>query len=208
MDFNSKITMRADMKKNEGLSSFLNFVAQQHHNAFEVFYHFISEVKPVRILEIGTALGGFTGFLNWVSEEINHPIDILSLEIREMPWYKDIRKENIDIKIQNVFSENFDDVDDFIKEFVGGEGTTIVLCDGGNKVGEFNVLSNFLKNGDYILAHDYAEDTDSFNEKIKNKIWNWHEISYGNISESCERNNLINYKKDEFEQVVWTCWKK
>jgi hypothetical protein len=125
-----------------------------------------------------------------------------------MPWYRDIRNEGIDIRVQNVFSENFEDVDDFIKEFITGEGTTIVLCDGGNKVGEFNILSNFIKEGDYILAHDYAENLEVFNEKIKNKIWNWLEISYSNISESCDRNNLINYKKEEFEHVVWTCWKK
>ena len=39
---------------------------QQNHNVFEVFYNFLNETKPKQILEIGTALGGFTSFLQKV----------------------------------------------------------------------------------------------------------------------------------------------
>ena len=54
------ITRRSDLEQNDSLSAYLGDTAQQNPNAFKVFYNFISEVKPKRILEIGTSLGGFT----------------------------------------------------------------------------------------------------------------------------------------------------
>jgi len=66
-------------------------------------------------------------------------------------------------------------------------------------------LSNYLKVGDFILAHDYAENKENFEEKIKLKIWNWHEIQFSDIKEACEKNNLDNFQKEIFENVVWTC---
>jgi hypothetical protein len=59
--------------------------------------------------------------------------------------------------------------------------------------------------GDVIMAHDYAHDSDIFKKEIENKIWNWHEIQYSDISNACDINNLEPYMKDEFKQVVWVC---
>jgi hypothetical protein len=65
-----------------------------------------------------------------------------------------------------------------------------------------------MKSGDFIMAHDYAENKEVFEEKIKGKIWNWHEISDSDVSQSCIDNNLEIYDKDTFENVVWTCRRK
>ena len=78
MNFNEEITKKINLEENDGLSSYMNMAAQQNHNVYEVFYNFLNEVKPKRILEIGTALGGFTQFLNKVSKESNLNINILS----------------------------------------------------------------------------------------------------------------------------------
>jgi cephalosporin hydroxylase len=208
MNFDGSITKKIYLEKNDGLSSFLNLACQQNHNVFEVFYNFISEIKPKQILEIGTALGGFTSFLNKIIKELNLDTKILSYDIREMTWYKDIVNENLEIKIKDVFSSNYSTVEQEVIDFIQQEGTTIVLCDGGNKVGEFNILSNYLKSGDFILAHDYAENREIFENEINKKVWNWFEISYDNIKEACINNNLIEYKKDIFKNVVWTCRQK
>jgi hypothetical protein len=111
----------------------------------------------------------------------------------------------IDVRIENIFSENYTKLNNEVIEFVKSDGITIVLCDGGWKIGEFNLISNYLKNGDFILAHDYAENKEKFELDVKNKIWNWHEIQESDIIDACERNNLKDYQREIFESVVWIC---
>lgn len=208
MSLENKITRKINLEENDGLSSFMGMTAQQTHEVYEVFYNFLNEVKPVRILEIGTALGGFTQFLKWVSEEINHPIDILSYDIYGRSWYDDMINDGIDVRIEDIFTDNYQGVKQEVIDFIQQDGVTVVLCDGGNKIGEFNVLSNFIKSGDFIMAHDYGENKEVFETKINRKLWNWFEISNDNIEESCVSNNLDYYNKETFENVVWTCRQK
>jgi len=205
MNIQENITKFTNLEMNDSLSAFKNHSAQQSHFAYEVFYNFINEVKPKRILEIGTALGGFTEFLFIIIKELNLDTQILSYDISERPWYNQMIEKGIDVRVENIFSEKWDMVNNEVIEYIKSNGITIVLCDGGWKIGEFNLLSDFIKKDDFILAHDYAENKNVFEEKIKNKIWNWHEIQDSDISEACERNNLVLYQKDIFENAAWTC---
>jgi hypothetical protein len=208
MNLEDKITRRINLEQNDGLSSFMGMAAQQTHNVYEVFYNFLSEQKPARILEIGTALGGFTQFLKWSLNELELPTYILSYDVIEYNWYNDIIKTGIDIRVKNVFNSNYQTVEQEVIDFINQEGTTLVLCDGGYKVGEFNLLANYLKQGDFIMAHDYGENREIFEEKINRKIWNWFEISNSDIEGACIANNLEIYNKETFENVVWTCRRK
>jgi hypothetical protein len=202
---NIQITKEVNIAENDGLSAVYNHAAQQHHNAFGVFYNFLKEVKPTRILEIGTALGGFTQFLKLALNDLNNPAKILTYDIHRMEWYKDLEDNGIDVRVENVFGDNFESVKQEVIDFIQGDGTTIVLCDGGNKIGEFNILSKYIKNGDYILAHDYVDNTENFISNYKDKIWNWHEISDSYIEKACIDNNLKPYDKEVFDKVVWVC---
>lgn len=205
MQFNKEITKKIDLIINDGLSSYMGMASQQNHNVYEVFYNFLNEIKPKRILEIGTALGGFTQFLKKVSDESQLDIDILSYDIYEKNWYKNMIELGIDVRVENVFDSNYQSVKQEVIDFIQQDGVTIVLCDGGNKVGEFNILSNYIKQNDFILAHDYIDTCENFNQNYYKKIWNWHEISEGDITNSCERNNLKSYNKETFDSVIWVC---
>jgi hypothetical protein len=205
MNIQENITRTTDLNSNDSLSGFMGHAAQQSHFAYQVFYDFIKEVKPKRILEIGTALGGFTEFLFIITNELGLNTEILSYDISERPWYNQMIDKGIDIRVENIFSENWDSVNPEVEQYIKNDGITIVLCDGGWKIGEFKLLSQYIKTGDFILAHDYAENSLVFEEKIKNKIWNWHEIQDSDISESCQKNNLELYQKDVFEGAAWTC---
>lgn len=205
MEFNESITKRINLEENDGLSAFSNMACQQNHNVFEVFYNFIKEVKPKQILEIGTALGGFTSFLKEVINELDIDTKILSYDIHEMNWYKDMIEKGIDVRVENVFDSNYLSVNQEVIDYIQQDGVTIVLCDGGNKVGEFNILSNYIKDGDFIMAHDYIDNRENFEKNYNGKIWNWHEISDDNIEEACSRNNLKPYNKEIFDSVVWVC---
>ena len=185
----------------------------QHHGIVEPFLTLFAEVRPSRVIEIGTAAGGLTLLLR-------DALDLLKLETTAITTYDVINsplKEriesnalNINFFQTNLFSENYDFLLDeqVIKEQIQSEGTTVLLCDGGRKSQEFNLLSSFLKPGDIIMAHDYARDSKFFQEEIYNKIWYWHEIQDSHISDSCEKNNLVPFMQEQFEKVVWVCKKK
>lgn len=208
MEINNNITKYTDLSKDDSLSSFKGHTAQQFHGAYEVFYNFIKNVKPKRILEIGTALGGFTNFLKIVCDELDFDTNIRSYDIHRHPWYIDMVNSGIDVRVENIFTEGFLDMDNEVKDYISQDGITIVLCDGGWKIGEFNLISKYIKSGDFILAHDYAENRNIFDEKIYGKVWNWFEISDSDIKQSCEENNLEIFDKETFENVAWTCRKK
>jgi hypothetical protein len=208
MNIKERITKLTDLITNDSLSEFDKHSAQQSHEAYEVFYDFIKEIKPKRILEIGTAMGGFTNFLNVCCIDLGLGVNIRSYDINHYPWYNDFINRGVDIRVENIFSNDFTKMDGEVIDYINGEGTTIVLCDGGWKIGEFNLISKYLKPGDFILAHDYAENKEVFEEKINGKIWNWFEISNSDIIQSCVENNLEVFDKEPFENIAWTCRKK
>lgn len=203
-----RITKLTNLEIDDSLSSFDGHAAQQHHNVYEVFYNFIKETKPKRILEIGTALGGFTNFLKTCCDELNLDTNIRTYDINSYPWYSDMINRGIDVRVENVFSNSFETVDNDVIDFIKKDGLTIVLCDGGWKIGEFNLLSNYIKKGDFIMAHDYVKDSEKFKNEIYMKIWNWHEISEKDIIKSCVKNGLVSYDETTFDNVVWVCKKK
>ena len=205
MNIQENITKFTDLDKNDSLSAFRGHTAQQSHNVYQIFYDFISEVKPKRILEIGTALGGFTEFLKILSDELNLNINILSYDISERPWYNQMVEKGIDVRVENIFNEDWTNVKQEVIDFVQQDGVTIVLCDGGWKIGEFKIFSKLIKDGDYILAHDYSYDKVTYENEIKNKIWNWCEITESDIESSVKENNLKSYQPDKFSKAVWVC---
>jgi cephalosporin hydroxylase len=208
MNIEDHITKKSDLQNNESLSSFMNHCAQQSHFAYQVFYDFLAEIRPDRILEIGTALGGFTQFLNICKKELNLDTYILSYDIHSRDWYDDMIKQGIDVRVENIFFDNFSGCKQEVIDFINKSGTTVVLCDGGYKIGEFNLLSRYIKVGDYILAHDYSTDKEYFEKNINSKIWNWMEIQESDISNACVSNNLIDHNKEKFNQAAWVCKKK
>lgn len=203
-----------DLANDNGLSTIGGHSAQQNHNAYKAFYNLLANVKPSRILEIGTAIGGFTQFLRIATNELGMQNTIIrSYDIDRKPWYEDMLIAGIDVRVTNIFVHNADntawetvtsDVIDFIRE----DGVCMVLCDGGNKPSEFNVLSQFLKTGDLIMAHDYAPNKEYFDTHMKGKIWNWHEIKDQDINSAIANNSLSPYLYNEMLEVAWACYRK
>lgn len=203
--FNQELVNGCNLQENQGLSTYNGMAAQQNNFAYETFYSFIENYKPVRILEIGTGLGGFTRFLRLLAEDLTLSIDIRTYDIHDRPDLESFRSKNIDCRIQNVFDDNYTECTQDVIDYIQSEGKTLVLCDGGNKVGEFNLLSNYIKQGDIIMAHDYAPNREYFNENVNLKLWNWLEISDSDIEDACNRNNLKPYMAEEFKKAVWVC---
>lgn len=201
-----KITKRVDLMKKDSVSCvFGTMRAQQHHDAYGVFYSLIKNTRPKRILEIGTAQGGFICFLKLCIDNLGINADVRSYDIKNKKQYKDLRELGIDVRVENIFYQNYTSCDRTVVEYIQRDGTTVILCDGGNKIEEFKLLSKHIKVGDFILAHDYADSEKTFYSKIKNNRWNWCEITNDDIAESVIKYKLDHYMKDQFESVAWTC---
>jgi cephalosporin hydroxylase len=205
MDIQKNITKFTNLESDDSLSSFMGHTAQQSHNAYQIFYDFLSEIRPSRILEIGTALGGFTEFLKISVDNLKLNTHILSYDIYERPWYNEMVKKGIDVRVENIFNDDWSGVKKEVEDFIRQDGITIVLCDGGWKIGEFKIFSKQIKKGDYILAHDYSISREVYESQIKNKIWNWCEITEEDIKDSVIENNLKSYNPNTFSEAAWVC---
>jgi len=179
----------------------------QHNDITLQFEKLILEIKPKRILEIGTSSGGLTLLLRDLLD--NNGFENTELRTYDIndPQYLYQHNKNIDIRVKNIFNHQYDELmeKEEIIDFITQDGPTIVLCDGGSKINEFNILSHHIKKGDVIMAHDYSKDHEYFEQNIKNKIWNWCEITESHIQGSLQINNLVPYMEDEFASVVWVC---
>jgi cephalosporin hydroxylase len=197
------INRRSNLQESDSLSCYMGHCAQQNPNAFKVFYDFLDKYRPNRILEIGTAMGGFTIFLKITCDELGLDIPIRSYDIHGRQSYETMIESGIDVRVEDIFTEGYQDVVKDALDFIQDEGSTLVLCDGGHKISEFNLLSKFIKSGDYIMAHDYASDSEYFNNYVNGVLWNWHEIQDSDIQSSVDQYNLKPFMQDEFQKAVW-----
>lgn len=177
---------------------------QQHENVGNVFKELFLKTNPKRILEIGTSHGGLTYLLRDLLDELN----MTETEIRSYDIFKhhSLDIKNIDFRIEDIFNEQYNElISDEVISYIKQEGVTIVLCDGHHKKEEFNILSEYIKDGDIIMAHDYSPTFEYFEENVKGKIWDWCEIVDSDIEHSFLIYNLKPFMSDEFKDVVWCC---
>ena len=158
------------------------------------------------IIEIGTSLGGLTYIIDDICVENNLVKNIHTFDYS----YKDFVDNNL--KNRNISYYNMDEkTDEFIntvKNLISTGDKVLLLCDGGDKISEFNYYSTIIKNNDFIMAHDYSISKEIFEENINGKIWNWLEIQYNDIETSINVNNLIEYTVINFKNAAWACFLK
>lgn len=197
-------------KQVTGFTSYKGIMLQQHEDYQSVFSKLLETSKPARILEIGTGAGGLTLFLKDKLNEIGlKETYILSYDINTTNFDSTVHDlTNLELSKENLFGGGNDFIlqrNDLIEPYIKSEGLTIVLCDGGNKIKEFNQISPLLKGGDIIMAHDYCDNTESFESDYKDKIWNWCEIQQKDIQQICDQENLEDFMKEDFNKIVWVC---
>ncbi len=170
--------------ESKGGIHFLGLFIQQNYYAPIVWNEVIQLIKPDLIIEIGTGNGNWTKLLRLMSFEF----------MTEIHTY-DIRNN-----VNNSSNVNFHNEDAFesiheIKQLIDEAGITIVLCDGGDKIKEFNLFSKLLKKNDIIAAHDYLVD---------NQYWNWSEIKLDDI----DQNDLESFMQNDFDRAAWLVFRK
>ena len=181
-------------------TTFFGTDMSQVENAPIVLNRFLNIVKPETIIEIGTFKGGLSVLFSLYTIANNKRF--VTYDIKDHIVNKEVfLKLSIDLRISDVFKES---VISEITSLIRSAGVTVLFCDGGNKIREFNLFGKVLKQGDYILAHDYAKDKQFFNSQIKENVWNWCEITDSDVQQTCVENNL---EKDflDLELAAITC---
>lgn len=200
------------MEEIKGWFSYKGITTLQHENIEAPFRKLFEETRPSQLLEIGTSYGGLTVFLRDLLDDVGleHSIlrsyDILDMD-RSFLYDSVNNKSRMEIYSKNLFDNmyfNLYEVEE-ATEFIQRNGVTVVLCDGGSKKNEVNILTPLLKPGDIIMAHDYAPNSTYFETYIKDKIWSWCEIQDSDIEETVNQYNLQPFHQEEFLQVVWMC---
>jgi len=176
------------------------YTAQQTKGVWKLFEEFLLKEKFERIFEIGTALGGLTQFINDVSKENNIQTEVLSIDV------KPINQTLIENGIQNL-QMNALDIKNISKleSFLKTDKKLLILCDGNEKPTEFTLYSKYIKVGDFIMAHDYSISYEYFENNIKHKKWDWCQITEGDIIDTCNRFNLVDYNDLDFNEEMWVC---
>jgi hypothetical protein len=194
-----------------GHTGYKGYTAQQVDDFYPTIKKFLEEVRPARILEIGTAGGGFILAVRDILNEIGlSNVPVRTFDVIESPYYEKLRTHNIEINIENIFDHAYVNLikPERIVPYIQEEGTTIVFCDGGYKIGEFNSIAPHIKTGDFILAHDYIDTWENYQTNFKEKIWDWCEVEEKYIVEVSLKEGLEFYNKEEFDKIVWVCKKK
>ena len=181
-----------------GVGLYKGIISQQHKNFYPAFEKLFAQENIVRVLEIGTANGGFIRAVRDLTDA-----EIITYDILETNHKATLEENNITVNVKSVFDDF-----DAVEEYISGKGQVLVLCDGGDKRYEFHVFSKMLKTGDIIMAHDYSYDEDLFQAYIKNHVWRWCQLQYKDIAFAVETQNLEPVLTEEFQEAVWTCWKK
>ena len=153
----------------------------QVENFTDYFNEFFGEWQPNLILEFGTECGGLALYLSDKFPDVS----IHTFDIRWCISAKAYLRKNISFHYDDLFA---DDVQQEIKKLIQSTLNVLVLCDGGDKVKEFNTVAPWLTPGDVVMAHDYrVKESDP-------SPWESCEIQYADIEQAVEQNNLQTFQ--------------
>lgn len=184
----------------------------QHRDAPKVFREFLTNIRPSRILEIGTFHGGLTLLLRDILDAIElKESTVRTYDINNQEFLKPLVKHrNIEVFTKNLFNDTYSDfindqAHDEIESYINQDGLTVVMCDGGCKKCEYSILAPLLKKNDIIMAHDYCPNQQYFQEHMHSKIWDWCEIEDSDIEEVSDMHKLVPFHQDKLLTVAWNC---
>ena len=172
--------------------------AQQHPDAFPFFAKFMRENPLDRIIEIGTAAGGLAW---WLHHNVKLPIT--TYDITERPLHAKLREVGVNVVHGDVFDPQHYEA---VVKSLQAPGRVLLLCDGGDKIREFNEFAPFLKRDDVIMAHDYSADNNSYLNRTANK-WRWWEIRWANVAAIAAAQSLV-IADASSEDALWLSMRK
>lgn len=184
-------------------SPYREFLACQRPEVFDAFRDFIEKEKPSLILEIGSCYGGLS--LSLFESSSFYDCKFITYDIVENSTSSNLRRYGVDFRIENIFHDDYSLKESFLEYFETFESPRMILCDGGNKKGEFNAFSKVLRVGDLLFSHDFSYDQEDYDS---HSFWGWNEIMEKDIIESMKQYHLSYYKMNIWHSLAWVSTKK
>jgi len=161
---------------------------RQKEDIEKYFKKFFDYWTPDNIIEFGTGDGVFTAILRKLGN-----FNICSFDIQE----GNIEVPEVEYCKMDIFKYEKDIIDIFKLDRI------LLLCDDGDKIAEVNTFAKYLKTGDIIMAHDYADDLESF-EKFK--YWRTCEITFKDVQDTLQEFKPFHH--DLMIQAGWMSYMK
>lgn len=178
--------------------TYKNILSAQLPSTLTFLQKIISENNFETIIEIGANRGGLTLWLN-DNKKINSKIYSFEIDASIPLFEKSILDG--ELIIGDIFNEN---CSKFVIDLLKENKQCLILCDGGDKIKEFNFFANFLKQNDVIMLHDYCDDINEY--KLIQQETGWEtppESNLDSISEIIKLNNLEKYNYSQGKQSLW-----
>lgn len=177
---------------------FMGFGMLQNRMGVPAWSYALEVLRPKTVIELGTYDGAFSVPLAIACKNFGaHFVTIDRNPYNEKwKWWFDILKIDFRLRPDMLSADCVQE----IKGLISSEGISFVLCDGGNKPREFNVFSEFIKNGDVIGAHDYMEPGSPW--------WRSCEIVASDVVDSCSKWNLEPWNHELFMTAAWLVKRK
>jgi hypothetical protein len=180
-------------------SCFLGFPMSQNRYAIPAWSYLLEKVRPASIVEIGTSEGGMSVLLAVAASCLGASFDTFDVGETMNKFAADalaaVCRPGCGFHPHDVFGLAGQSL---IKARIGQPGTSILLCDGGNKGKEFSNFAPHLKPGDIIGVHD-ARGRES---------WPWKEFDPAGNYDLMVENELSEFMPDVFLETGWFVCRK
>jgi len=174
---------------------FLGFPMQQNRFTVPAWSYLIERLRPKQFVEIGCWKGGLSCALAVAMSNFGGNVFCYD----SGTFDKDLQKWLDILPVEFVSLDVFSDAGTrVVASKIVQAGTSIVLCDNGNKPREFSIFAPFLKPGDIIAAHDFAYQD----------LWPWTEITEKQIERICAMHKLHPFMQDVFAPAGWLVKRK
>jgi cephalosporin hydroxylase len=167
--------------------------------------HAALKADPVnRIVEIGTAHGGFTCILQ--DHDISEGAELHTFDNGARGPCEPVT--GVVMYVGSCFDEEWQRL---IETLCSAPGRVLLFCDGGDKEREVNTFCKALKPGDVILCHDYLKFPEVMvhdNSLFEPKQWRGCESQYSHVKDELERHGFSPFCETEMQAAFWGCFKR
>jgi hypothetical protein len=158
--------------------------------------------RPARIVELGTGCGGLSVLFQMYAAAgggafVTYDRAVHATEARRL-----FARLGVDAR-QRDFDAPFTTAE--IARLIQEPGVTLLVCDGPDKVAEVTRFAPYLKTGDLVMAHDYAESRDVFDRTQHGRTWNYCEITEADIAGVVAAHRLDAVCPDVLAPGAWMC---
>lgn len=193
----NSLANQASYNYNASLYNFFGLKMQQHQAFLYHFNAFLNSVKFNNIIEIGAGHGGLTYLLDLKAKI--EGLQFYSFDTSSYRWHdRQLKDLGTALVIGDVMAQHSASI---VEHLLKTDGRSLLLCDADAKSVEFNRFVPFMKPGDFVMVHDFAQDEERGKKNEEDSTWRWVHCKMADIQETCDKHGIV--RITDFEQFVW-----